>query len=143
MTTERGSRGKYAEGEVKKLLDRLNDRADVAWHRMPDSRAARGVIGAQPSDFIVAIAGRVMWWEAKETHHDYRLPRDKVSQLPTLEKFRMAGMEYVVITYHTEDKIWRVMPGKWMGENVAASWDLRPVKTYLKLEAALVGEGVL
>lgn len=144
MATERGTRGKYAEGEVRKLLTKLNSRADFAWHRMPDARAARSALAAQPADFIVANAGKVLWWEVKETKIAHRLPHDKVSQHPTLAKFRLAGMDYIVIVFHTEERAWRVVPGRWLDTHRSgASWVIDEFDAYGSLEDALVGEGVL
>lgn len=138
-----GQRGKTAEKAVKDLLTRLNVQADLAWFRTPDARAARGTLAASPADFLVAVKGKVLWWEVKSTQHPFRLRRDAVSQLPTLKKFRMAGMEYVVLVFHTEERLWRVVKGQWLEVHGGASWALDKHKAYVDLLDALKGEGVL
>ena len=135
MTTERGSRGKYAEKEVVKVFKKWNASAAFAWHRLPDARSARGALAAQPADFIVS-SGDTVFLEVKETEHKFRLAKDKVAQLPTLHKFKLAGTDFCVLIYHTASEVWRVVPSDAFSES-APSWDLSGYPTFANAEAAL------
>lgn len=137
-----GDRGKATEKAVQKVLDAFNSQyADVTYHRYPDARAARGALAAQPSDYLVAARGTAYHLEAKELEHDYRLPKDKLAQLPKLKKFKLAGMDFAVITYHTEIKKWRCIPSTFFVGDVPPSWDLREFPTYASAELALLATG--
>lgn len=105
----RGDLGKWAESEAGKWLQAQSDaQFDFAFHRLPDTRAARGMISAQPADFIVAngsaYGGRYL--EVKETANPTRLPRDKVPQLPLLQKFWWAGTRFDVVVYRSTYDDW-------------------------------------
>lgn len=145
-----GNRGKWAEKQVRDFLEALNnDRLDFAYHRLPDPRAARGVLAAQPSDFMAqvgdSVAGKATFYfiEVKETEHDYRLPYTKIRQYAILRKWMLAGAMPFVITFHSIIEKWRVM---FLDELVerreaatgnTASWDLRDFNTYSTLDEAL------
>ena len=129
--------GKETERLVEQLLDEENTRrADFAWHRFPDSRAAGRVIAAQPTDYLVANGKRTFLLEAKALSHAYRLPKDKVRQLATMHKFDAAGTKGVIVVNHYLESVWRCFRATDL-ELGLPSWDLRPFPTFPSAELAL------
>ena len=129
--------GKETERLVENLLNEENTRrADFAWHRFPDSKAAGRVIAAQPSDYLVANGKRTFLLEAKALSHAYRLPKDKVRQLATMHKFDAAGVRGVIVVHHYLEGVWRCFLAKDL-ELGLPSWDLRPFPTFPSAELAL------
>lgn len=127
--------GKETEKIVEEVLNQFNSRWDFAYHRLPDSKSARGALAAQPADFIVS-AGRGGFLEVKAVKHSYRLSRDSVRQLPLLKKFEMAGTPSTILVFHYLENIWRVARPADLTAG-APSWDLRPLPTYITAEGAL------
>ena len=127
--------GKETEAMVLEVLTEFNKRVGFAFHRLPDAKSARGVLAAQAADFIVA-SGRGLFLEVKAIKHAFRLPRDKVRQLPTLKKFEMAGMPGVIVVHHYIEGVWRCFLAKDL-ELGLPSWDLRPFPTFPSAELAL------
>ncbi len=136
--------GKETEKLVKAFFDEMNQQQGFAYHRMPDAKAARGLISAQPGDYLYAYReGQDKWSgfvEAKATKHAFRLPKDKVSQLPVLKKFDMAGSENVVLVHHYMEQVWRAVPTSEM-ETGVPSWDLSPFPMYSTAAEALRSTG--
>ena len=105
--------GKATEAIVQFWLKMRSDAdASFAFHRFPDSRAARGVIPAQPSDLLVVSKKVATFLEAKETAELRRLPRAKVSQWGSLRKWDWAGADVVVIVYRSEFDDWLIFRNK-------------------------------
>jgi hypothetical protein len=152
MTKSHANRGKVAEKATEKVLDDLNSRfMTFAYERLPDARSAGGRLKAVICDYLV-------WWkemvnnlpyghsillEVKETEHEYRLPKDKVSQYPRLKKFENAGATALVLVFHSKIDKWRVMTLRQL-DHVAgdASWDLRNIETFNSASDALKSSGV-
>ena len=129
--------GKETERLVEQLLDEENTRrADFAWHRFPDSRAAGRVIEAQPSDYLVANGKRTFLLEAKALSHAYQLPKDKVRQLATMHKFDAASAKGVIVVNHYLEGVWRCFRATDL-ELGRPSWDLRPFPTFPSAALAL------
>jgi len=126
---------------VKKLFSAWNSRMDFAWHRMPDSRAARGLIEAQPCDYLVVAGGNVVFLEVKETAHEHRIAKDKISQLPTLKKFHYAGATGLLLVLHTGLEKWRIVNVKDLEIGVP-SWDLRTFPLFDSAQEALLSTGL-
>lgn len=100
-------KGKATEKRVQVYLEsRSRASTDFAWHRFPDSRAARGALAAQPSDFLVGIAGAMTFLEVKETKEKHRLPKASVSQYGALLKWHLAGFRVLVVVYRSELQDW-------------------------------------
>ena len=76
--------GKETEKIVEKLFVEWNHSQSFAWQRMPDARAARGRLAAQPADYLYRCGKHAGFIEVKALKHECRLPKDRVSQLPTL-----------------------------------------------------------
>ena len=129
--------GKETERLIENLLNEENTRrADFAWHRFPDSKAAGRVIAAQPSDYLVANGKRTFLLEVKALSHAYRLPKDKVSQLATMHKFDAANTKGVIVVNHYLESVWRCFRATDL-ELGLPSWDLRPFPTFPSAELAL------
>ena len=129
--------GRETERLVENLLNEENTRrADFAWHRFPDSKAAGRVIAAQPSDYLVANGKRTFLLEVKALSHAYRLPKDKVRQLATMHKFEAAGVRGVIVVHHYLEGVWRCFLAKDL-ELGLPSWDLRPFPTFSSAALAL------
>ena len=141
LKNARGQRGKVAEEEVEKLFKRWNSRMDFAWHQLPDSRSSRGTVPAQPSDYLVVVAGTTIFLEVKETGHDFRISKDKVSQLPTLKKFQLAGATGLVLILHTGLEKWRVVNINDLKIGLP-SWNLTDYPLYDSASEALLSVGV-
>jgi hypothetical protein len=139
-----GDRGKAAEKEVDKVLRIMNNRSDFAYWRLPDARAARGFLSAQPGDFcyFTTMAGTFCGGiiEVKETEHAYRIAKDKISQLATLQKFEWAGASSVIVIHHSVEDVWRAFKPSDI-EIGPASWDLRRFATHTTALAALKSTG--
>ena len=135
-----GQRGKTAERLVEAVLKKWNGQSNFAFWRAPDARAAMGRLGASPADFIYFSRGKAGFLEVKSTTHNTRLTRAAVSQLPTLQKFSLAGAANLVLVYHSELDVWRILyPGVLpMG---VPSWDLTNVMTWPTAEDALNSTG--
>ena len=146
---EIADRGKWAEKEVQKHLDVLNNQYhDFAYDRQPDARAAGGRLKAALCDFL-------WWWragtthrvsgllEVKETKHDYRLAKDKLDQLPRMRKVRNAGGYGLVLVYHSTIGKWRSIPVEWFNGPIPPSWDLSDVPTHDTAQKALEAHPVL
>ena len=135
--SERGSRGKFAEKEVEKVLEQYNrTHLNFAYHRLPDARSARNFLKAQPADFMY-------WWDGvggfiavKGTKHSSRLAKVKISRRPTLKKFAMAGARSCVIVFLSTLQKWRIAALSFFVDEVP-SWDLSPLPTFDSAEEAL------
>lgn len=138
-----GERGKWTEKQVEGELKYLNGKfASFCYERLPDARAARGALKASLCDFL-------FWWkrdtdhkvsgllEAKETEHDYRLPKDKLGQLARMRKVRLAGGVGVVIIYHSGLSKFRIAPLEFFDGEIPPSWDLRPLPLFNSVAEAM------
>lgn len=118
-------RGKGAEAEVESVLKAWNEKYYAfAYMRLPDARSARNYISAQIADFQMMFGGVFIPLEVKETEHDYRLKKDKVRQLALLRKWCNAGAKALVVTHHSQIKVWRVVQVNDL-EKGSTSWDMR------------------
>lgn len=138
MKSAIGDRGKATEKEVKLFLERFNtERTHFDYERLPDARSSRGRVAAQVADFAFFMPKHHGVIEAKETEHEFRLVRTKISQLPKMRKRHLAGGECIVIVYHSTIDKWRVPDVQWLFDTDGASWDLSIFPVYLEAEDAL------
>lgn len=128
--------GRETEKLVISVLEKLNTRQNFAWHRLPDAKAARSLLSAQPADMVVADGKKGLFLEVKACKHPFRLAKDKVRQLPLLRKFAMAGMPGVIVVHHYIEGVWRCFLAKDL-EFGLPTWDLRPFPTFPSAELAL------
>ena len=105
--SSKANMGKWAEKEVQTwLTHKSNSTTDLAWHRFPDARAARGALAAQPSDLLVVYKDEVVFVEVKETAEARRLPKGKVSQWGVLKKFWWSGASVLVVVFMSAEGKW-------------------------------------
>ena len=140
MSEDVGQRGKAAEKRVDAVLKKWNDKAGFAYWRLPDTRAARNYLPAQPGDFGFFCNKRGGIIEVKATEHAYRLPKGKIAQLPMLRVLAMAGAHSVILIHHSKEDVWRAVPPGWLAPDVP-SWDLTGVPTHANAEDALLSTG--
>lgn len=133
--------GKETEKLVEDVLRDQNRFVEFAWHRLPDAKAARGALAAQPADYLIACRGRGFFLEVKALKHEFRLPKDRVSQLPTLKKFGLAGVSGLVMIHHYTIGQWRIVPASSMQTDVP-SWDLSSWPTYASPQLAMCVMGL-
>lgn len=131
-----GQRGKFAEGKVRDFLRALSEAyAEFDFARIYDARSSGGKIPSQPGDFSFFRPDNHGLIEAKEIEHDFRLPKDKLPQIPGLRKRQLAGGQIVILILHTEIEQWRSVPFKWiLDRREQASWDLSGFPTYKRLD---------
>jgi hypothetical protein len=132
--------GKETEKIVEKLFIEWNHSQAFAWHRMPDARAARGRLAAQPADYLYRCGEHAGFIEVKALKHEYRLPKDRVSQLPTLLKWNLAGSDDLILVFHYMIGKWRWMFPHQLETDVP-SWDLSCFVTFDSAEEALKSTG--
>lgn len=107
-------KGKEAEAAVQKWLnERSAAELGFAWHRIPDAKAARNALAAQPSDYMISRktpTQRTFWLlEAKEMTELIRLPKDKIRQYGKLKLWWYAGAIPLVPVMSTKTKMWRCL----------------------------------
>lgn len=100
-------KGKWAESEVRKWMEAQSARdANFTYHRYPDSKAARGALAAQPSDYLVGARGQHFHIEVKETEQVRRLPKAKIRQYGMLLKWWWAKITPYVVIYRSGSDDW-------------------------------------
>ena len=132
--------GKETEKLVESLFTEWNQWQSFAWHRLPDSKAARAFLKAQPADFVYRSGHFSGFIEVKALKHPYRLPTDRVTQLATLKKWSLAGSQNLILVHHYMEGVWRVLYPSGLDASVP-SWDLRNVETYEDAGDALMCTG--
>lgn len=137
---EQGQRGKSAESEVRKVLERLKEtKSNFDFERKYDARSARGRFPSQAGDYGWYVTPYHGLIEVKEVGHDFRLPSKNFNaqQIGRCRIREMAGGVIVVLVKHTTTGLWRCPPFLLFSSNPAApSWVLGP-KTYLSAREAL------
>jgi len=130
MATERGSRGKYAETQLRKVLERMR----LAYHhftynRLGDARAGFKV--AQPGDFQAFGWGSNWLLEVKEVDHQFRLPVQNftLDARARMRERQLAGSMCWVLVYFKPAKLWRLQSLDYFGTLASGSWDMRDSPT--------------
>lgn len=140
--TSIGQRGKSEEKIVGEILARWNAKyAHFAYTKLADARAARGAIKAQLCDFIVHVPDHFVMLEVKSTAHEFRLAKDKLSQLPNMKKWIDAGATGFALIHHSTLFQWRIVDLSLIATG-EPSWDLREFRLYPSAEAALTATGL-
>jgi hypothetical protein len=141
-TTLRPERvGDETENLVEALFAEWNKRLNFAWHRLPDAKSGKGRIHAQPADYIYRSREHAGFLEVKALKHAYRLPAERVTQLPTLRKWSLAGSRDLVLVFHYMEGLWRIMYATELEFGVP-SWDLRGRNGHTTAEEALLSTGL-
>ncbi len=133
--------GNETENLVETVLKAWNSSVKFAWHRLPDTKAARmSMMAAQPADYIYRCGGYAGFIEVKALAHAYRLPKANLSQLPTLHKWELAGSDDVLLVHHYLFGQWRALDPRTLQTGLP-SWDLTEISTYPTAELALNSTG--
>lgn len=131
--------------EVEKLVEGIfkewSRRQGFAWHRMPDAKAARGALKAQPADYLVANQTQTSFIEVKALKAARLLPKDRISQLATLKKFEETAMRNYVLVFQYLEGLWRIESVEHI-EMGATSWDVTKWPTYGTAEDAMKSVGL-
>lgn len=125
-------RGKDAENAAHKYLSQwAGGSANREFNRLVDSKAAGRIIKASKADFEFfyfptnSVAPFFGLLEVKETEHEYRLARSKVSQMPSLVKRAKCGGTCLVLVHHRTIGKWRCIDARWMRDNGdKGSWNI-------------------
>jgi hypothetical protein len=129
--------GRETEKLVEDQLRELNKKLTFAWHRLPDAKSSRGMVAAQPADYLYfakGVGGGFI--EVKALKHETRLPRARVTQLATLNKFGHAGAASFVLIHHYTIGVWRVVEVCDLEPQVA-SWCVSGEKSFNSAAEAL------
>ena len=131
------NRGKYAEGEVKKFLKKM-EAANCTHHRFPDAHA--GSMVTAPADFMVIQAGKFRLLEVKQVEHDFRLPYGNFNpeQVNRMHMWNLAGADTWVLVYHVPLKAWRLIPAEWFLNRPKLSASGKPVGSWVLDEFPLM-----
>ena len=140
MKEKIGQRGKQAEKIVETVLKKWNSRVTFAYWRLPDSRSARSFLVAQPGDYCFFSGSHAGIIEVKSSLHPSRIAKDKISQLPILQKLALAGASSVILIHHSEIDKWRVLYPSDLAMNVP-SWELSVFPLFDSAEDALISTG--
>lgn len=92
--------GKYLEEAVEKIFKEKMTQGDPSfrYRRLPDSKAARGLIQAQPADFFLSDFGFTVHLECKSCgSKTYRLP--KFDQHAEMRAWSKAGVKGIVVIH--------------------------------------------
>lgn len=130
------NRGKYAEDKAHAYLQwwaGADPHCEAS--RLVDTKAAGRIIKAAKADFEYftgrGSASQHGLIETKQTEHDYRLERAKVTQLPNLRKREKCGGRCYVLVYHSTIKAWRCLSVPYLVEGGdKGSWNLSAVPTF-------------
>jgi hypothetical protein len=136
-------RGVVAEKAVHKFLNGWITRSPYRdFSRLVDTKAAGRVIRKADSDFAYyCLAGREALHgliEVKETEHEFRLDRSRLTQLPILRKREKCGANSCALVYHSTIRRWSVLSVPFMADGESkGSWDLRPLADFASPADAL------
>lgn len=112
-TASAADRGKKAEAEVKKMLQKL-EAANCAYHRFPDARA--GSFAVAPADFMFMQNGIFRLLEVKEVQHTHLLPYANFApdQVARMRMWQAAGAKsWVLVCFKKASPSWRLAPVDW------------------------------
>lgn len=125
-------RGKEAEKATQDYLEAWQAASAYReFNRLTDTKAAGRIIKAAAADFefyTLTGGGAERYFgliECKETKHDYRLDRSKISQLPRLRKRAKCGGKSPVLIFHSTLEKWRAVSAPDLMEfGDKGSWNL-------------------
>ena len=131
-------RGKKAEQEVQRFLATWSKSPGREANRLTDTRAAGRIIKAAPADFDFYAKGRFGLVEVKETQHEYRLERAKLTQLARLKLRMFCGGDVVVLVHHSTIQQWRAVSVQTLLDSGdKGSWNLSHLPTFDSAALAL------
>lgn len=142
--SKHADKGKFAE---KKLQDYLTWWMAASptreFSRLVDTKSAGRTIKAAAADFeyFTHPLGEYCshgLLEVKETEHEYRIGRDRITQLPRLRKREKCGGRSFLLVYHTTLKRWRCLTVEYLvttGDK--GSWNLTETSSFATCDLAL------
>lgn len=133
--------GSEVERLVQNVFKEWEKKQGFASHRLPDAKAARGSLKAQPADFLIANQSQVSFIEVKALKHERLLPKDRISQLPTLKKFEETAMRSYVLVFQYLEGLWRIESVEHIEFGVP-SWNVTNWPTFSTPEDALRSVGL-
>lgn len=128
-------RGAVAEKATQKFLE-LWEASDShrEYNRLVDAKAAGRVIKAAVADFEWFCSAAHDYHgliEVKETKHDYRLDKSRITQLARLRRRARAGGLCCVLVYHSTIDKWRVLGVDYMASDpTGGSWNMKDLPLY-------------
>lgn len=132
----RSNRGAKAEKLTQDFLRKWQEATPHREaNRLTDTKAAGRVIKSSAADF------EFFCWEdrphhglieVKQTEHEYRLAKNKVTQLGRLRKRHKCGGLVFVLVFHSTLNQWRCLSAFELFDenNFQASWDMRHLPLY-------------
>lgn len=132
----RSNRGAAAEKLTQGFLRKWQEASPYREaNRLTDTKAAGRTIKSSAADF------EFFCWEerphhglieVKQTEHEYRLAKSKVTQLGRLRKRHKCGGLVFVLVYHSTLSKWRCLSAFDLFDenNHTASWDMRHLPLY-------------
>lgn len=144
--------GVWAEKRLAEMLGAwMQDDPRREATRLTDAKAAGRIIKPAAADFeyyCKTESGRAHFGliEVKETAHEYRLSRDRLTQLPRMRKRDKCGGSSYVLIYHTELRLWRCATVEYLASTGdKGSWNLTDRPLYKTCGEALAeaSSGVL
>ena len=140
-----GNRGKFAEGQVRKVLKGMES-ASMVWSRWPDLHA--GSRAPAPADFIICSQGQTVLLEVKECNHTHRLPYPNFppDQIARMRAWAMAGSKAYTLVYFSAADEWFMAGIDWWFQNriterdgkVVGSWDTAGLLKFKKNELKML-----
>lgn len=141
----KGDEGKYAEGKTRDALKELATIKYFNYYRIPDARTLRGRGSVTPGDYFIWHKGMAYILEVKELKHEYRLPIERISQMPMMRRFMMAGCYPLLLIYLNTQKEWVILMDEKilrpLTDKSIKSYDLRGESRYTSAKAA-IEEGI-
>ena len=151
MASEDAKLGYEFEDEIKGAFKSIQSSTPFYWHQFPDSKAARGMIASQPSDFLVkGLDLPVMLLEAKASVKKKSLASCAKSailpaQIGHHKKFQRAGGKTLFIFYCELENRVELWDGQYVTDcisdgvrmNVLGGEHLLATGTYFDLEKLL------
>ena len=94
----------------------------------------KGLLQKQPADYMVMYKGAPLLIEVKEEKRPDKLAKSRLTQLPKMRLFEMAGGAAVFLIYHYEQDVWRVFSPLYVTNNTPSTMDLTVFSTINNLE---------
>lgn len=127
------------EDELKQIFNRVQSKYPFFYHRFPDTKAARGFIAAQPSDFIVGFNGVSNLLEAKASSMKPSLANCaksmiKSQQIGMHRKWHRSGQESLIVFYCECDNVVEIWDGRFVVEAIQSNKRLKPDQALKKFD---------
>ena len=130
------SDGKQTEKKVTEFLKTLMEQPEWWFHRFPDAAVCRGRIPKQPADYLVMKNGVSFLMEVKECEKMTSLPKSRLTQLPKMKRFAMAGGRGIFLVSHPKhDWQWRYFTTHHVARAGGASIPFADIKAFRSLKA--------